>query len=261
MSFDLKGYRVLVTASTRGIGRGIAEVFLEEGAVVVINGRDKKRVDEAVRELRELGEVYGVAADLRVAEQVESLVKQAVEYMGGLDVVAYVTGPPKTGTFESLSLEDWEDSIKLLVKSAIWLTYYSLPHLKKSPHPSMIFATSTAVREPIENLVLTNVLRLSVHGLIKSLARELGKYGIRVNGVMPGYIRTDGLARMIVEEAESTHRSSSDIRKEMEERIPLRRFGEPKEVGYVVAFLASKYASYINGASIPVDGGMLSSIF
>jgi len=257
MVFGLNGLKVLVTASTRGIGRGIAEVLLEEGAVVTINGRYRDKVDEVVNELKKIGHAYGVAADLTEKDDVYRLVLEAYKLMNGLDAVIYVTGPPKTGRFSELEDDDWDYGTKLLVLSAIWVSRASIRYLQHSENPSMVFVTSIAVKEPVPNLALSNILRISVHGLVKTLSQELGPLGIRVNGVMPGYILTERLKDIIKDRARREGTSEEKILKDLESGIPLRRVGLPRDVGYLVAFLLSKYASYITGAIIPIDGGLL----
>jgi len=238
----------------------VAEVLLEEGAVVTINGRSQPSVEEALKELERKGRVYGVAADLTKREEVYKLVDEAYRLMGGLDAVVYVTGPPKTAKFVELEDEDWDYGVRLLTLSAVWVARAALKYLRESKNPSMVFVTSTAVKEPIPNITLSNVLRISVHGLVKTLALELGPLGIRVNGIMPGYILTDRFRNVVRDRARREGKSEEAVLKEIEAEIPLRRIGEPRDVGYVVAFLLSRYASYITGAMIPVDGGRLKSV-
>jgi len=261
MAFGIKGLRVLVTASSRGIGRGVAEVLLEEGARVVINGRDQARLEKTLVELRQLGEVYAVRADLTRREEVEHLVNKAAELLGGLDALVYIPGPPRPGKFRDLGLEDWEYAARLLALSPVWAAYYALPWLEKSSNPSMVFSTSIAVREPLEDIALSNVMRISIHGLVKTLARELGPRGIRVNAILPGYIMTDRVRQVAEKRAAETGEPVEKVIEEMAANVPLRRIGTPREVGYLVAFLISPYASYVNGASIPIDGGLLRSVF
>jgi 3-oxoacyl-[acyl-carrier protein] reductase len=261
LSFGIRGLRVLVTASSRGIGRGVAEVLLEQGARVVINGRDGSRLEEALRELRRLGEVYGIQADLTMREDVERLVNGAAELLGGLDALVYIPGPPRPGRFRELGLEDWEQAARLLALSPVWAAYYAIPWLEKSKNPSMVFSTSVAVKEPLEDIALSNVMRISIHGLVKTLARELGPRGIRVNAILPGYIMTDRVRQVAEKRARETGKPVDEVIDEIAANVPLRRIGEPREVGYLVAFLISPYASYITGASIPIDGGLLRSVF
>ena len=260
----IDGYKVLVTASTTGIGRGIAEVLLEEGASVVINGHNSERLERAVSNLKsKYGEdrVHGVLADITVEEDVAKLVNAAVNLLGGLDAVVYNTGPPKPGKFLDLSIDDWVYASRLLIFSALWVAYYSIPHLSKSPHPSIVFITSSATKEPIGTIALSSTLRVAVHGLVKILSKELGPMGIRVNAIMPGYIETSRFYQLVERRVSREKKNREEVIEDIKNSIPLRRIGSPIEIGKVVAFLLSPYASYVSGASIPVDGGRASSIF
>ncbi|MEM0014288.1 MAG: SDR family oxidoreductase [Zestosphaera sp.] len=259
----VEGLKVLVTASTKGIGRGIAEVLLEQGAHVVINGREESAVNEVLSKLRGRfdGRIHGVVADLTVKADVERLVDEAVALMGGLDSLVYVTGPPRPGMFKDLTDDDWENGVKLLILNAVWLVNKALTHLRRSTNPSILFLTSTTVREPEPDLVLSNVLRISVHGLMKTLVRELGPESIRVNAIIPGFIETDRLRSVFKNRALREGKTYEEVYREYAQNIPLRRVGRPEEVGWLAAFLLSRYASYIHGASIPVDGGRLRSHF
>jgi len=258
--FGLDGFKVLVTASTRGIGRGIAEVLLEEGAEVYICGRTRESVEKAIAELSPLGKVRGSPADISNKDEAEALVERAYEALGGLDGLVYVTGPPKPGTFAELNLSDWEYGVRLLILSAIWISRKAIPLLEKSGRGSIVYLTSSVVKEPLPNLALSNVLRAAVHGLAKTLSRELGPRGIRVNVVVPGKILTERAVQVAKDMAARSGKSLEEVLKETSSEIPLGRYGLPKEIGYVVAFLLSPMASYVNGAIIPVDGGLLRSI-
>jgi 3-oxoacyl-[acyl-carrier protein] reductase len=259
----LEGLRVLVTASTRGLGKGVAEVLLSEGCIVTINGSSKTSVERSVGSLKEKGAVYGVAADLRDPGQVASLVNKSAELMGGLDALVYVPPPPPPGTFGELREEEWRVWSQALVLSPVWAVRTALRHIKPRQDfaGGIVFVTSIAVKEPIPDIVLSNVLRLSIHGLVKSLARELGPRGIRVNAVMPGYFMTDRLRALVKKRSAETGKREEEVLVSISQSVPLKRVGDPQELGWVVAFLLSPLASYVNGASIPVDGGRLVSIF
>ncbi len=260
--FGVKGLRVLVTASSRGIGYGVARVLASMGARIVINGRNPDRLQRSVDELRKTSsEVYGVPADISRREEALMLVDKAAELLGGLDSLVYITGPPRPGFFMELNEDDWRHGVDLLIMSAIWVTRRSIEYLMKSDNPSITYLTSIAVREPIPNIALSNTLRIAVHGLVKTLAGELGPKGIRVNAILPGYIYTDRVEQLIRDKMERYGKKREEVLEEITSSIPLRRIGRPEEVGYLVAFLISPYASYIHGASIPIDGGRLKSIF
>ena len=260
MDLGLEKKRVLVTASSKGIGKGIAKVLLSEGARVVINSRNRVNVENAVEELKNIGEVYGVVADLTKKEDVERLIKETIKYLGGLDALVYITGGPRPGTFATLDYSSWEEAAKLLLFSAIQVTKEALPYLKES-RGSIVYLSSIAIKEPIPDLVLSNTIRISLAGLTKSLAKELGSKGIRVNMVMPGYIETERVIEIARNRAAKEGVSVENILESMVADVPLARMGRPEEVGYLVAFLISDKAGYINGASIPIDGGKLNSVF
>jgi len=260
MDLRLKDKRVLITASTRGIGKGIAKVLLEEGCNVVISGRSMESVSRAVNELKRYGRVYGFPADLTVKNDIKNLVEHTVKTLGGLEGLVYVTGPPKAGDFQSLTVEDWEYASKLLLLSAVWITKYSLPYLLKSKG-SIIYLSSIATREPEPGITLSNVVRISIAGLTKTLAHELGPKGVRVNSILPGYIETERIVEVTMKRAEIEGISPEDVMERIKQEIPLRRLGKPEEIGYLVAFLLSDKASYINGVSIPIDGGLLKHVF
>jgi len=264
LKIDLSGYKVLVTASSRGIGRGIAEAVLEAGSRVFINGLHEESVVKSISDLQTIygpGRVSGFAADLSDLASVRTLVSKATEFLGGIDAVVYVTGPPKPGTFKELKESDWKHGVNLLIMSAIGLIYEALPYLQKSSNPSITLLTSVAVKEPIPTIALSNVLRITMHGLVRTLAKELGREKVRVNAIMPGYIMTDRIRQLSLDRASRENKDPTEVIEDISERVPLNRIGEPREVGYLTAFLISPLAAYINGASIPIDGGLLNSVF
>jgi 3-oxoacyl-[acyl-carrier protein] reductase len=262
MQLGLKDKVALVTASSKGIGYGVAKVLALEGCRVIISSRNNDAISRARDQIvQETGnrEVHAFSADLTVKDDIEQLVKIATEKFGGVDILAYNTGPPKPGTFGELSEADWEQGVKLLLMSAVWLSKRVLPGMEEKKWGRLIFIASTTLRQPIPNLVLSNTVRLSLAGLSKSLATEFGEKGITSNGIMQGHILTDRQREIAEDTSRRTGKSIDDAIKQALADVPLGRYGTPEEIGYLVAFLASDKASYITGAMIPIDGGMIRS--
>lgn len=246
MDLGLGGRTAIVCGASAGIGLGIAEALASEGANVVLFAR---RADVLQREAARLGGL-AVPGDVRSAEDAARLVAATVEAYGGIDILVNNSGGPPRSRAAELTAERVEEAVALLLTSVVRLTGLCLPHLEASGHGRIVNVTSTTVREPIDDLALSNVVRPGVIGWAKSLARELGPKGITVNSIAPGRIDTDR-----IREVWPDGPSEEDLA-----TIPLRRLGTPREVGDVVAFLASDRASYITGAVIPVDGGILRSL-
>ncbi|MFP3208561.1 MAG: SDR family oxidoreductase [Nitrososphaeria archaeon] len=255
----VEGYRVLVTASSRGLGKAIARGFLEGGAAAVtISSRDRTALDAAAKELSRVGSgsVYAVPADLTVREQAEGLVDRAHDLMGGLDSVVYVTGPPKAGRLLELSPDDWEYASKLLVLSAVWITYRAIDRLRR-PGGSIVYMSSTSIAEANLDLALSTVLRTSLAGLLRVVSHEAGALGLRANMVLPGLARTDRMEALVRRTAWSRGISEEEAERALTSVIPLGRAADPSEVASVVVFLASDAARYVNGATVAVDGGSM----
>ena len=263
MELGLKGKVALVTAASKGIGFGVAKVLASEGCKVVVSSRSDSISRSRDLIVRETGnrEVYASKADLTVKEDIDQLVKNADAKFGPVDILAYNTGPPKPGTFNELAEADWDNGVKLLLMSAVWLARRVLPGMERKKWGRLIFITSTTLRQPIPNLVLSNTVRLSLAGLSKSLATEYGGKGITSNGIMQGHILTDRQRDIAEDTSRRTGKSIDDAMKQVLLDVPLGRYGTSEEVGYLVAFLASDRASYINGAMIPLDGGLTRSAF
>jgi len=261
LSSGLEGQRVLVTAASRGIGFASARAFLEEGARVVINSSSSDRLSGAVKRLRELGDVYGVVANLEDRDDIDHLVREAVGYLGGLDSFVYVTGSPKPGVFLEQGYGDWEAAARLLVVSPAYLARrVAEVMVQGSAKGRMVFLASVAIREPIPTLALSNVCRIAIAGLVRTLARELGPSGIRVNGVLPGYIKTERVDEVLGDAAKRRGIILEQALRELEAEIPLGRIGTPEELARTVLFLGSDLSAYVSGALIPVDGALLRSV-
>ena len=264
MDLGLKGKVALVTASSKGIGYGVAKVLASEGCKVVMSSRHLDLITRAKDQIvRETGnrDIYALSADLTLKEDVDQLVKNAAAKFGPVEVLAYNTGPPRPGTFNELSEADWDEGVKLLLMSAVWLAKRVIPGMERKKWGRLVFVTSTTLRQTIPNIVLSNTVRLSLAGLSKSLANEYGGKGITSNGVMQGHILTDRQKEIARDASSRTGKTVDEAMKQTLLEVPLGRYGTPEEVGYLVAYLASDKASYINGAMIPIDGGMIRSVF
>jgi 3-oxoacyl-[acyl-carrier protein] reductase len=261
LNSGLDGQRVLVTAASRGIGFASARAFLEEGARVVINSSSPDRLSEAVKRLRGLGDVYGAVANLENHDDLDRLVREAVGHLGGIDTFVYVTGSPKPGVFLEQDYGDWESAARLLVVSPSYLARrVAEVMIQDSVKGRMVFSASVAIREPIPTIALSNVCRIAIAGLVRTLARELGPKNIRVNGILPGYIKTDRVDEVLNDAARRRSITPEQALKDLEGEIPLGHIGSPTELARTVVFLGSEMSSYVSGALIPVDGGLLHSV-
>jgi len=253
MKLGLKDKIAFVTASSQGLGKSVALELAKEGAHLAICGRNKLELDKAKKEIDKVGsgDVIALNGDLSVAEDRERMISAVLQHYKKVDVLVTNTGGPPTGKFDDFAQEDWQKSYEQLFASVISLIRGVLPGMKKQNQGRIITITSQAVKQPVENLILSNSIRASVVGLMKTLATELGPYNITVNNVMPGYTKTHRLKKLI--ENNPSFALAVD-------EIPLKRFGNPEEFAAAVAFLASERASYITGVSLAVDGGWIKNI-
>src|SRR5213592_231655 len=242
LELGLKGRTAIVCGASSGMGLATAEALVREGANVSMFARRRDVLD---REAERLG-ALAVRGDVTNPADLKRLVERTVEAFGGIDILVNNSGGPPRGPAVGLTDDDVESAVELLLLSVVRLTGLCLPQLERSGSGRIINIASSTVREPIDNLALSNSVRPGVIGWAKTLARELGPKKITVNSIAPGRIETARLA-----EAFAGKPRAEDL-----EQIPLRRFGAPSEVASVVCFLASDAAGYVTGTVIPVDGGL-----
>ncbi len=262
MDLGLKDKVVFVAAASKGLGRAIAEGFAREGATVVLCSRDEAAISGAAREIAKAtgGETLPVTADLSTREGCERFVRSGLERYARMDAIVVNAGGPPPGRFEELDEATWDKAYQLTLMSAVRLTRLAIPELRKTKG-NIVYSTSTTVRMPTAYvpLILSNSLRAAVHGMLKTLSKDLAKDGIRVNAVQPGRIMTERIDQLDNDTARRTGRSVEDVRKDWWAQIPLGRYGDPKEYAAAAVFLASERASFITGVSLQIDGGMLPS--
>jgi len=243
MDLGLEGRTAIVCGGSEGIGLGIAEALAEEGANVVLFARRPAPLERAAARLGGLA----VPGDVTSAEDVERLVQATVDAHGRIDILVNNSGGPPRTPAVGLTPEQVAAAAGLLLVSVVRLTGLCLPYLERSDAGRIVNVTSSTVKEPSDNLALSNAVRPGVVGWAKTLSRELGPQGITVNSIAPGRIDT---AR--VREVYPDGPTAADL-----ETIPLRRLGAPREIGDVVAFLCSPRASYVTGTVLAVDGGLV----
>ncbi len=259
MDLGLRNAKVLVTASSQGLGQATARRFSLEGALVVINSRNLAELQATAAAINaESGNpVFTIAGDVSDPAQAAKIVRNAADMLGGLDILVTNAGGPPPGTFEDFDIEQWEQSTKLIVFSVVSLIKAALPHLKQSKRAAILAIQSMSVKQPIANLTLSNAIRPSVIGLTKTLSLELGPQGIRVNAILPGSTETSRITELMAARAAKNGTSEADERAHASADIPLRRFGATDEFANAAVFLCSPAAGYITGVALPVDGGVI----
>jgi len=263
MDLGIAGRVALVTASSQGLGRACAKALAQEGAKVVINGRRADVLEKTRTQLAaETGsEILAFQADLMKAEEVKRLVESVLEKLGRIDILVTNCGPPPHGLFTELDDEKWDIANELVVKSVVRLCRQVIPVMEKQKWGRIVNVTSTSVKQPLGDMVLSSAGRMGVVGLSKILANQFARSGITVNTVCPGPYMTEAEARYFEEEGLKKGITADQAATEWLTDIPMGRIGDPKEFGDVVAFIASERASYLTGTLIQIDGGRVQSMF
>jgi 3-oxoacyl-[acyl-carrier protein] reductase len=257
MDLGLNGCRALVAGASKGLGRACAKALIDEGTRVFICSRNAVELERTAADVKAEG--YS-AADVSRSSEVERVVAEAVKTLGGLDILVTNAGGPPTGPFEKVGDGDWDIAYQLNLMSSVRLIRAALPALKASGRGRIINLTGYGVKEPMTDLVVSDSLRAGVTVMAKTIASDLAPYGITVNNIAPGPIMTDRLIEVHAARAKSL---GIDVKEQFErfaQTIPIRRVGEPKEIGDLCAYLASAQAGYLTGQAIVVDGGVNRSI-
>lgn len=263
MDLGLDGKAAAVMAASQGLGRAAAEALAGDGARVAICARTRPTLEQAAEEIEaETGsEVIPIVADVSTPEGPAAFVEAAAEAFDGLDVLVTNKGGPPPGTFGEIDDRDWQAGFELVVLSYVRAVRAALPYLQQGEGGAVVAIESTSVKQPLDNLLLSTVLRPSVVAASKALAREHSGDGVRFNVVLPGSMATDRIEDLVHDIADREGITPDEARQQRFEGIPIGRFGEPGELGRAIAFLASPAAGYITGGVYPVDGGSTDTVY
>lgn len=256
MDLGLQGKVALVMAASKGLGKASAEALAREGARVAICARSPA-IETAAHDIRTAtgAEVLAMQGDVTSAVDIDRLVTETLAHFGQIDILIINAGGPPPGNFLNFSPADWEAAVDLTLMSAVRLCYAVIPHMRARQTGSIVAIQSVSVKQPIDNLILSNSIRMAVIGLLKSLANEFGKDGLRINSINPTYTYTDRVAQLLEVRAAGKGTTAAEEAVAMGQMMPLGRMGTAEEFGTAVAWLASPAAGYIHGHALMFDGG------
>ncbi len=257
MDLGLRDRVAIVAASSRGLGKACAMELAREGTRTVICSRDFERLTATAEEMRALtgAEVLPIRADLTQDAEIQHLANETLRRFGHIDILVTNAGGPPAGYFGDFADDAWLEAHQLTLMSAVRLTRAVLPAMRVQRWGRIVNITSVAVKQPLDNLLLSNVYRPGVVGLAKTLSGQLAVDGITINNVAPGYTRTNRVLELAQARAADEGKTVEEVLAETTASYPMQRMGEPEELAALVAFLASERAGYITGTTIQVDGG------
>lgn len=258
MKIDLTGKKALIGGSSKGIGLGIASQLAESGASVCLMARNKSKLEEIINQLPNSKNHSCLIVDFSNFEEYKIKIEAYLEN-NQVDILVNNTQGPPAGNSLSKNIDSYQEAFNLLFKSVVHTTSLVLPYMQKNKWGRIINVTSVSVKEPLNYLVLSNSIRSAVVAWAKSLSVDVGKDGVTVNSILTGYFDTERIKELNKEKSKSLNISEEQVLEKMKSLVPINRLGKTEEYGYLVSFLSSDKASYINGASIPIDGGLLRS--
>ena len=258
MKIDLTGKKALIGGSSKGIGLGIANELANSGANVCLMARNESRLKEIVGQLPNSTNHSYLVVDFSKFEDYKLKIEEYIQN-NHVDILVNNTQGPPAGNSLSKNIDSYQEAFDLLFKSVVHTTSLVIPKMQKNKWGRIINVTSVSVKEPLNYLVLSNSIRSAVVAWAKSLSVDLGPDGITVNSILTGYFDTERIKELNKEKSKSLKITETEVLDKMKSLVPASRLGRPEEYGYLVSFLSSDNAAYINGASIPIDGGLLKS--
>ncbi len=252
----------MVAAGSKGLGYGVAEACAKEGATVAIASRSQENIDAALKQLEALGvPTLGSSLDARSKDSIAAWASAVLEKFGRIDGLLVNAGGPPAGKFDDFSEDDWYNAFELTLMSAVRMIHAVLPTMRKQQSGAILTITSLSVKEPIDTILLSNVMRSGVVSLVKSLSKDIAKDGLRINNLVPGTIYTDRIDNLNAHRSKVSGLPVEEVRANAEAAIPLGRYGKPEEFGNAGAFLLSDAASYISGSTLVVDGALSKTVW
>ncbi len=263
LDLHLKGKVVIVLAASKGLGRGIARQFAEEGAKVVLSSRRQNELIQVVDDIKkETNNAHIVphVCDITKAEDIQELVNFTIKKWGRIDVLINNSGGPPPGGIDQFTDEEWQRAYELNLLSYVRSIRAVVPQMRIQGGGHIANVASSSIKQTLDGLLLSNTFRAGVAGLSKSLAQELGKDGILINTIGPGRIATDRLLELDETKAAKGNLSLDEVKKKEEQAIPLGRYGTPQEFANHVVFLCSGANTYVTGQAFVIDGGLVKAL-
>ncbi|MCK4747738.1 MAG: SDR family oxidoreductase [Bacteroidales bacterium] len=264
MDLGLKDQVLMVAASSKGLGFGIARRAALEGAALSLGSRNKNNISEAADRIKQEvpdARVYASVLDVADPGSIESWVRNTLKELGTIDGLVINGGGPPPGKFDEIDDSVWLAGYENTLMSAVRLIREVLPEMRRKQSGSILTVTSSSVKEPIDNLLLSNVFRSGVTSLVKSLSFQVAKDNIRINNLVPGFFDTERLKELDLHNSGEWRITLENVRKINFDKIPMGRYGDPNEFGKAAAFLLSEAASYVTGETFVIDGGKMRTVW
>ena len=261
MDYKISGKVAIVGGSSKGLGKACAVALAKEGVNIVLCARNSDELQKAKKDIEVHGvEVLALSVDMSSAEDNRRIVKETIAKFGKIDILVNNSGGPAPGSFEELSLNDFDEAYNSVLKYNIRMIKYCLPYMEENGWGRIVNITSISVKEPSPTMVLSNIFRSAVVSFAKSISRDLMRKGITINNVCPGYFRTDRITQLMEKEASDENISVQEYEDSVISSFPHKRFMSPSELGNMVCYLCSSQARSITGTTIQIDGGMMKGL-